>query len=118
MTDFLRPITLAALVCLTACTGPDDASPSSFLERHDTGKFQLRFLSWNVKNGWIFPPEGRRHAGFARIVRAVNPNILVLQEVNSRVTDRLAQVMNLIISLGNFQATPGFTTGRAWRVSI
>ena len=101
MTDSLRLIAIIALVCLTACTQPDDAAPSSFLERQDAGEFQLRFMSWNVKFGSIFPPEGRRHVGFARIVRAVNPDVLILQEVNPREADRLAQMMDRIIPLGH-----------------
>jgi endonuclease/exonuclease/phosphatase family metal-dependent hydrolase len=101
MTDSLRLIAIVALVCLAACTQPNDAPPSSFLERQDTDEFQFRILSWNVKFGSIFPPEGRRHAGFARIVRAVNPDVIVLQEVNPREADRLAKIMDRIIPLGH-----------------
>jgi endonuclease/exonuclease/phosphatase family metal-dependent hydrolase len=107
MTDSLRLIAIVALVCLAACTQPNDAPPSSFLERQDTDAFQLRLLTWNVKYGSIFPPEGRRHAGFARIVRAVDPDVLVLQEVNPRWADRLAEMMDRIIPLGH---------SRLWKV--
>jgi endonuclease/exonuclease/phosphatase family metal-dependent hydrolase len=101
MTDSVQLLAITALACLAACAQPDDAPPSSFLERQDAGVFQLRLLTWNVKYGSIFPPEGRRHAGFARIVRAVNPDVLVLQEVDPRWADRLAKMMDRIIPLGH-----------------
>jgi endonuclease/exonuclease/phosphatase family metal-dependent hydrolase len=71
------------------------------MERSDADRFQVRVLSWNVKFGSIFPPDGNRHAGFARIVRAVNPDVLVLQEVDPRETERLGRMMDRIISLGH-----------------
>ncbi len=50
--------------------------------------------------GSIFPPDGKRHSGFARIVRAVSPDVLALQEVNPAEMDRLAEMMDRILPLG------------------
>jgi len=99
MTHSLRSLAIVALLCLAACTPRADAI-SGFLERPATEGFQFRLLSWNVKFGSIYPPEGRRHEGFARIIRAVDPDVIVLQEVNPRNADRLAAMMDRIIPLG------------------
>ncbi len=86
---------------LTGCAGAGPDAPSSFIERPPGDGFQLRVMTWNVKLGSIFPPDGRRHAGFARIVRAVDPDLLILQEVDPREADRLAKLMDRIRPLGH-----------------
>lgn len=103
----MHPGTIVLLLAVFAMTGPaacgtrDGTSSGSFLERQDSDAFQFRVLSWNVKFGTIFPPDGRRHAGFARIVRAVNPDVLALQEVNPAEVERLAKLMDRILPLGH-----------------
>jgi endonuclease/exonuclease/phosphatase family metal-dependent hydrolase len=88
------------LALLTACGRPSGES-AHFFERPYDSRFQVRVLSWNVKFGSIFPPDGKRHAGFSRIVRAVNPDVLVLQEVNPAETERLVKLMDRIAPLGH-----------------
>ena len=97
-------------VFLAACDGSchEETSPRGFLERKRIGKFQLRVMSWNVKLNSIFPPDGKRHESFARIVRAVAPDVICLQEVmDPRRGDELARLMDRYLPLER---------GRSWQV--
>lgn len=38
-------------------------------------------MCWNVRLGSVVPPDGARSASFIRIVRAMNPDLIVLQEI-------------------------------------
>ena len=71
----------------------------------------IRVLTWNVYHNSIIPADGSigdgatRPAQFARVVRAVQPDVVCLQEVTSGV-ERSAALLNEILPLGN---------GRAWQ---
>jgi endonuclease/exonuclease/phosphatase family metal-dependent hydrolase len=52
-------------------------------------------MSWNVKRNSILPPDGVRHESFARIVRAIDPDVIALQEVLwPDLAVQLTQLMN------------------------
>jgi endonuclease/exonuclease/phosphatase family metal-dependent hydrolase len=60
----------------------------------------IRVMSWNVKANSIFPPNGVRQESFARIVRAIDPYVIALQEVLKReLVAELMQLMNECIPL-------------------
>lgn len=62
----------------------------------------IRVMSWNVKANSIFPPNGVRQESFARIVRAIDPDVIALQEVLRReLVAELTQLMNEYIPLEN-----------------
>ena len=54
----------------------------------------VRVMTWNVKHDSILPPNGVRHESFARIVRAIHPDVIALQEVVS--LDRVAELTRLM----------------------
>jgi endonuclease/exonuclease/phosphatase family metal-dependent hydrolase len=57
-------------------------------------------MTWNVKRNSVFPPDGVRHESFARIVRAIDPDVIALQEVVRLDTDvELARLMNRYVPL-------------------
>lgn len=62
----------------------EPSKPAFCLERGQSSAFTLRVMSWNVGLGSIFPPDGVRHESFARIVKAVNPDVFCLQEIGPR----------------------------------
>ncbi len=66
------------------CLAADAVKAPSFLDRAQPGTFDLRVMTWNVWVSSIFPPNGLRHESFGRIVKAVNPDILCLQETDPR----------------------------------
>jgi endonuclease/exonuclease/phosphatase family metal-dependent hydrolase len=60
----------------------------------------IRVLSWNVKANSIFPPNGVRQESFARVVRAIDPDVIALQEVIRRdLVEELTQLMDEYIPL-------------------
>ena len=69
---------------------------------------EIRVMSWNVKRNSILPPNGVRHDSFGRIVRAIDPDVIALQEVMWPGLERiLKQQMNHLIPL---------EAGRSWHV--
>jgi len=80
-----------------------DRSP---LSRPDSAV--VRVMSWNVGKNSIFPPEGVRQASFFRIVRALEPDVIGLQEVVRR-GDELVVLLNRHAPLGE---------GRTWSVHV
>lgn len=92
---------LLGLALLASSAGSLSRETPDFLGRQPASGFQFRLLSWNVKFGSIYPPNGCRHAAFARIVRAVDPDVLVLQEVDPSEVERLLKTMEGIVPLGN-----------------
>ena len=68
----------------------------------------VRVMSWNVKFSSILPPNGVRNESFARIVRAMDPDVIALQEVMApNLAAQLTQLMNGYIPLED---------NRAWQV--
>ena len=70
---------LAFVICPSVDADPtvDDSKSASFLARHENRGFSLRIMSWNVWKNSIFPPEGKRHEAFKRIVKAVRPDLIL-----------------------------------------
>lgn len=77
-------VAFTALVGLHGSRAAEPSKPTLFLERSQSDAFTLRVMSWNVGLGSIFPPDGVRHESFARIVKAVNPDVVCLQEIGPR----------------------------------
>jgi endonuclease/exonuclease/phosphatase family metal-dependent hydrolase len=73
----------------------------------------IRVLTWNVYRSSIFPPDGEavdlvasnRPAQFARVLRALQPDVVCLQEVTMAVA-RTAALVNYILPL---------PTGHTWQ---
>lgn len=65
----------------------------SSLKECQSGTFTLRVMSWNGWLGSIFPPDAVRHESFARIVKAVNPDVVCLQEIGPRKPSRILNSM-------------------------
>ena len=65
-------------------------------------------MTWNVKRNSILPPDGVRHESFSRIVRAIDPDVIALQEVLAPDLDmQLMRLMNRYIPLEE---------GKSWQV--
>ena len=101
-----RPAVLILLLVITArLTASADptvhsSSPGSFLERRGNKESSLRIMSWNVWKGSIFPPKGIRHESFKRIVTAVQPDVVCLQEAGGpEVEEKLAALMDSLLPL-------------------
>lgn len=82
-----------------SCLAADSVPAPMFLDRAQGGAFALRVMSWNVWLSSIFPPDGVRCESFARIVKAVNPDILCLQEIDPRRAGTLAGMMDRFLPL-------------------
>ena len=83
-----------------------DLPPSESLHRQHFS--DVRVMSWNVKRNSIFPPDGVRHESFVRIVRAIDPDVIGLQEVmRPGLVEELTQLMNRHVPLED---------GMSWQV--
>ena len=95
---------------LVAATAVLAAQPNrGFLDRPaDTA---IRVMTWNVYRNSVFPPEGElvdmtaatRPAQFARILRAVRPDVVCLQDITES-TERSAALVSHILALPAGQA--------------
>lgn len=75
-----------------------DLPPSEAFHRQHFS--EVRVMSWNVKRNSIFPPNGVRHESFGRIVRAIDPDVIGLQEVmRPGLVEELTQLMNRHVPL-------------------
>lgn len=104
----LQLLLLALFVFLSACGTNDaiDSGAPASLDRPESTN--VRVMSWNVKMSSILPPNGVRHESFARIVRAIDPDVIALQEVMwPNLAAKLSQQMNGYIPLED---------GRSWQV--
>ena len=68
-------------VSLSGCEQDHGIEPQRSYAFHKQQSSDVRVMSWNVKLGSILPPSGVRHESFARIVRAIDPDVIALQEV-------------------------------------
>ena len=92
----------AAIVALTAVLALQPAR--AFLSKPDAGA--IRLLTWNVYRDSIFPPAGQpvdasaanRPAQFARVLQALRPDVLCLQQVTMDAA-RSAALVNEILPL-------------------
>lgn len=90
------------------CAGnhKENASGAEAFQRQNHS--DVRVMSWNVKLGSILAPEGARYESFARIVQAIDPDVIGLQEVEKAgLAEQLMQLMNNYIPLEN---------GESWQV--
>jgi endonuclease/exonuclease/phosphatase family metal-dependent hydrolase len=82
MPSLYRQLLLTALfLWLSACQGlsTQEISTASTFQRQN--EVDLRVMCWNVGLGSVVPPNGARSASFIRIVRAMKPDLIVLQEI-------------------------------------
>jgi len=83
-----------------------ELTPSEGLHRQHSS--DVRVMSWNVKRNSIFPPDGVRHENFVRIVQAIDPDVIGLQEVTKPgLVEELTQLMNRYVPLQD---------GASWQV--
>jgi endonuclease/exonuclease/phosphatase family metal-dependent hydrolase len=100
---------VAAIVAATALVSSQAAR--GFLARPSPAA--IRILTWNVYRNTIFPTEGEdvdvaaatRPARFARVMRALRPDVVCLQEITAGV-ERTASLMNHVLPA---------TDGRTWQ---
>ena len=69
----------------------------------------VRVMSWNIGLNSIFPPDGARAESFSRIVRALDPDVIGLQEFDPAYASELVSLMNESVSLPD---------GQTWSVHI
>ena len=96
------------LVPLAGCANDDTSGLQRSDAFYEKSPSDVRVMSWNVKQNSILPPDGVRQESFARIVRAIDPDVIALQEVMWPDLDAiLVQLMNQYIPLEH---------GRSWHV--
>lgn len=88
---------LTIAIAWTHAAGGSSGTPG-FLQR-PPGVFSLRVLNWNVWHSSVLPPDGQRQESFARIVRAVNPDVLCLQEVIGPRAPALSGLLDRLLPL-------------------
>lgn len=88
--------------CIAWCaqTKSDERSAANFWARPEGGSFTLRILCWNVGLDSIHRQEHSRSASFERIVRAVSPDVLCLQEMGPGRGEDLKRLMDRYLPLG------------------
>jgi endonuclease/exonuclease/phosphatase family metal-dependent hydrolase len=98
-----RALVLVVLVAISLAAAPFAQSSRGFLGRPapDT----LRVMAWNIGADSVVPPDGPadptksgRPSQFARVVRAVSPDVLCLQEVRADAA-RLAALIGAAVPL-------------------
>ena len=100
---------LATLAVACVAPGLGDGAPARpLLERTGEDGPVLRVMSWNVRLDSIHPPDGLRHEAYQRIVRAVQPDVVCMQEVwdTPDREARLTALMDACLPLGD---------GRTWQ---
>ena len=101
-------LSLYLSLVLASCAGNstfESQAPITFDRQQPT---DIRVMSWNVKINSIFPPDGVRQESFARIVRAIDPDVVAIQEVlRWELVDELTQLMNDHVPLAD---------GESWHV--
>lgn len=99
VTAALLSVALCSLITLSPHPAATAETPTSFLDRPESGDFTLRVLNWNVWLNSIFPPSGPRRDSFERILRAVRPDLLCLQEIGPDRAGELAGILDLLLPL-------------------
>ena len=74
---FLTTIFLSLFTC-EGLFAQETSTASIFQRQHEV---DLRVMCWNVRLESVVPPNGVRSASFIRIVRAMNPDLIALQEI-------------------------------------
>lgn len=95
LSPFLRPLTLFACLLLPVAAV---AQTGTFLDRFDTG--DLRVVSYNIYFGSIFTSSANRQK-FSRVVSALQPDVLMLQEAGRRSSTDMSALMDSIAPLPN-----------------
>jgi len=101
------------LIALAACFA--NYSVAAEIQSDESKPFQrqsesvVRVMTWNIKVDSIFPPDGARQDSFIRIVRALEPDVIGLQEIFHGRADALAALMNNNIPLPE---------GQLWSVHV
>lgn len=92
----LVPILAAAVLSGSAAADPSNSR--TFLDPQNDS-LNLRVMSWNVWNNSIFGIDGKRRDSFERIIKAVRPDVVCLQEVNPANARELSQIMDRLLPL-------------------
>ena len=101
-------VLIASALLLSGCATDDAIEPAASDGLRQPASSDIRVMSWNVKMSSILPPNGVRHESFARIVRAIDPDVIALQEVMwPDLAAKLSQLMDGYLPLEN---------GRSWYV--
>jgi endonuclease/exonuclease/phosphatase family metal-dependent hydrolase len=87
---------IVACFVSSAGYGDEAIASSQFWTRKPSADFQLRVLCWNVKVNSVFPPDGQRRDSFRRIVKAVEPDVICLQEIFDPHKDKAAELAGLV----------------------
>ena len=96
------------LVSLVGCEKNDAIDLPQSEAFYQQQPSDVRVMSWNVKQNSILPPDGVRQESFARIVRAIDPDVIALQEVMwPDLETELARLINRYIPLEH---------GKSWHV--
>ena len=85
---------IALVFSISGCGNNFAINPGTSDGLHQQGSSGIRVMSWNVKLSSILPPNGVRNESFARIVRALDPDVIALQEVMA--PDLAAQLTRLM----------------------
>lgn len=97
---------ISGLLCGCANGPASDSHLVAGLNNHRL--FHVRVMTWNVNRNSILSPDGARYESFARIIRAIDPDVIALQEVESPdAAARLIRLMNRYIPLDH---------GESWHV--
>jgi len=113
MTRLLR---MTALALLVPCLAASGQSPAPDFVQPPAAE-AVRLVTWNIYRDSIFPEAGRavdvadanRPAQFARVVRAVRPDVLCLQQVTVP-SRRSAALLDQILPLGGDTKWQAFAT--------
>ena len=96
---------IALVFYISGCGNNFAFNPGTSDGFHRQGSSGVRVMSWNVKLSSILPPDGVRNESFARIVRALDPDVIALQEVMAPDLEaELARLMNGYIPLEDNQS--------------
>jgi len=100
---FLLRVLLAFLLATAApyrCSAAAPQEAATFLDRPQDGTFDLRVMNWNVWRNSIFP-GGVRRESFERIISAVRPDVVCLQEIDPKSAGELSGIMDRLLPLQN-----------------
>ena len=92
---------IAMLLHIEASQGVCQEDNNGFLQRKVGNEFQVRVMSWNVRADSVFAGKVRYNS-FRRIVRAIEPDVICLQEVIRG--DELGPLMQKHLPLNGEQA--------------
>lgn len=83
---------LLLLIAGSGVSAQETSVAEIFQRQHEV---DLRVMCWNVRLESVVPPDGERSASFIRIVRAVDPDLIALQEImRPDSTEKISSLMD------------------------